>query len=236
MTSVSPDELDRIILSICPEDHFRKTAAVIGKVADECENRKMAITDRAPSGLISDDIVARYEEFCPKTVDDLASHELPNWTPFDEEFWPEVLPKKDLIVPTDGEDAHAEVDRWWQVHKWVRQLREEMSIDEVIDRVKARLQNADADEQCDLEHELYLLLKEEYRHDEVLQLIDQQIEREPDRVRPLISKASFVHWDRENPKEALKWIDLALECAHRTKFFRREALGCKARMQGSDAA
>jgi tetratricopeptide (TPR) repeat protein len=63
-----------------------------------------------------------------------------------------------------------------------------------------------------------------------LQLIDLQIEREPDRVRPLISKASFIHWDREDPKEALRWIDLALERAHRTKFFRREALGGKARM------
>jgi tetratricopeptide (TPR) repeat protein len=192
--------------------------------------RQRDFIDDAQSGLISDDIVARYDEFCPKPVDDLASHELPDWTPFDEEFWAEVLPKKPLIVSTDGDDAHAEADRRWKVHKWVCHLRKEMSIDEVIDRVKARLQNEDAEEQSDLELQLYLLLKEAYRHDEVLRLIDQQIEREPDRVRPLISKASFIHWDKEDPKEALKWIDLALECAHRTKCFRREALGCKARI------
>ena len=178
--------------------------------------------------MISDDIVARYDEFCPKPVDDLTSGEPPKWSPLDEELWLEARPKKDLSVSTD--EDHAETDRWWSIHKWVRQLRKEISIDEAIDRVKARLQNADVEEQFALELQLHLLLKEAYRHDELLQLIDQQIEREPDRMRPLLSKASFYHWDREDPKEALKWIDLALECAYRTKFFRREALGDKARM------
>jgi tetratricopeptide (TPR) repeat protein len=192
--------------------------------------RQRDFVDDAPSGLISDDIVARYDEFCPKPVDDLAWGEPPKWSPVDEEHWRDPLPKKKRIVSPDDEGALGEADRWWKIHKWVRQLREGMSIDEVIDHVKARLQNADAEEQFDLEDQLYFLLKEAYRHDEVLQLIDQQIEREPGRVRPLISKASFIHWDRENPKEALTWIDLALECAHRTKLFRREVLGDKARM------
>ena len=192
--------------------------------------RQRDFVDDAPSGLISDDIVARYDEFCPEPVDDLASTEPPKWRPVDEELWPEARPTKNLSVSADVKAAQMEVGRWWKVRKWVRQLREEMSIDEVIDRVKARLQNADPEQQFDLEFELYLLLKEAFRDDEVLQLIDLQIEREPDYVRPLLRKASFYHWDRENPKEALKWIDLALECAHRTKFFRREALGDKARM------
>ena len=190
--------------------------------------RQRDFVDDAPPGLISDDIVARYDEFCPKPVDDLTSGEPPKWSPLDEELWLEARPKKDLSVSTD--EDHAETDRWWSIHKWVRQLRKEISIDEAIDRVKARLQNADVEEQFALELQLHLLLKEAYRHDELLQLIDQQIEREPDRMRPLLSKASFYHWDREDPKEALKWIDLALECAYRTKFFRREALGDKARM------
>lgn len=190
--------------------------------------RQRDFVDDAPPGLISDDIVARYDEFCPKPVDDLTSGEPPKWSPLEEEIWLEARPREDLSASTDA--GHAETDHWWIIHKWVRQLRKEISIDEAIDRVKARLQNADVKEQFALERQLYLLLKKAFRHDEVVQLIDRQIEREPHQVRPLISKALFYHWDRENPKEALKWIEPALERAHRTKFLRREALGAKARM------
>jgi tetratricopeptide (TPR) repeat protein len=190
--------------------------------------RQRDFVDDAPPGLISEDIVARYDEFCPKQVDDLTSDEPPKWSPLEEEIWLEARPEEDLSASTDA--GHAETDHWWIIHKWVRQLRKEISTDETIDRVKARLQNADVEEQFALECQLSLLLKKAFRHDEVLQLIDQQIEREPDHVRPLLSKALFYHWDRENPKEALKWIEPALECARRTKFFRREALGGKARM------
>jgi tetratricopeptide (TPR) repeat protein len=192
--------------------------------------RQRDFVDDAPAGLISDDIVTRYEEFCPKPVDDLASGEPPKWSPLDEEFWREARPKKNPIVSADGDRAHAEIDRRWKAHKWVRQLREEISIDEAIDRVKALMQNADAEEQFELEPELSSLLIEAFRHDEALQLIDQKIEREPDSARPLISKASFYHYYVEDLQEALKWIDIALARARRTKFSRREALGDKARM------
>ena len=192
--------------------------------------RQRDFIDAAPSGLIPADIVARYDEFCPKPVDSLASNEPLKWLPFDEELWPEVGPKKDLIASTDGEYAPTETDRWWEIHKWLRQLRKEFSIDEMIDRVKARMQSAVAEDQFALERELRSLLTEAFRRDEVLQLIDQEIEREPDSARALISKASFYHYTLEDPEEGLKWIDIALECAYRTKFFRREALGHKARM------
>lgn len=192
--------------------------------------RQRDFVDDAPPGLISDAIVARYDRFCPKPADDLASGEPPKWTPLDEELWREARPKKALTSSADNSDTPTTTGEWWSAHKWVRELREEFSIDEVIDRVKARLQNADGDEQFSLELELKSLLTEAWRHDEVLQLIDQKIEQRPDSPRPLIAKASFHHYDREDPKEALKWIDIALECAHRTKFFRREALGDKARI------
>jgi tetratricopeptide (TPR) repeat protein len=154
----------------------------------------------------------------------LASNEPPKWSPLDEEIWPEARPKKNLIGSADGDYAQTEGDRAWEIRKWLRRLRKEISIDEMIDRVKARLQNADAEDQFDLEFELRSLLTEAFRRDEVLQLIDQKIEREPDSARALISKASFYHYTIEDPKEALKWIDIALERAYRTKFFARSTI------------
>ena len=43
LTTVSPDELDSMILALLP-DSWRKTAAVIGKVEQACEDRKFVIS------------------------------------------------------------------------------------------------------------------------------------------------------------------------------------------------
>jgi hypothetical protein len=56
------------------------------------------------------------------------------------------------------------------------------------------------------------------------------IERYPDDVRCPISKATLYLYHLDDLEEALRSIDLALQRAHRTGFFRREALGNKARI------
>ncbi len=56
------------------------------------------------------------------------------------------------------------------------------------------------------------------------------LDQYPDDVRHAISKASLYLYSLDQPEEALKWIDFGLERAHRTRFFRREALGDKARI------
>jgi tetratricopeptide (TPR) repeat protein len=129
-------------------------------------------------------------------------------------------------------DRHStDRDRWWELHQWVRQLRKEIPIEEIIERVRSRLQDADAVDKEALESEFCLLLTETQRYDEILQLIDSEIERKPDAVRPLISKAThYYYYARDDLQESLKWIDVAIELAIRTRFFLREALGTKARI------
>jgi tetratricopeptide (TPR) repeat protein len=74
------------------------------------------------------------------------------------------------------------------------------------------------------------LLREAKRDEEALQVLDEILRRYPDDVRSAISKANTFLNSLDEPEEALKWIDLALERAYRTKFFRREVLGDKARI------
>ena len=52
----------------------------------------------------------------------------------------------------------------------------------------------------------------------------------PDDVRPAISKATCYLYFLEDPEKALTSINLAIERAYRTRYFRREALGNKARI------
>jgi hypothetical protein len=78
--------------------------------------------------------------------------------------------------------------------------------------------------------ELASLWSQAGRDDEALQVLGETMQRYPDDVRPAISKASKYLYDLRNPEEALRCIDVALERAYRTLFFRREALGVKARI------
>jgi tetratricopeptide (TPR) repeat protein len=192
--------------------------------------RQRDFVDAAPRGLIPQDIVARYDEFCPRPDDPSAlPSEPPEWSPVDEEIWFDADPNGDIVESADG-DYDTETDRWWELHQWVRQLRKEIPIDDIIDRVRSRLQNADAGDREALEFELGALLTEAQRDDEVLQMIDSDIRRTPDDARPLISKATHYYYRRDDLPEALKWIELALERAFRTRYFRREALSTKARI------
>lgn len=73
-------------------------------------------------------------------------------------------------------------------------------------------------------------LTRERRDREALQLLDSVIERYPDDVRASLRKADRLLYFAGDLEGALKSIDVTLERAHRRGCFRREALGCKARI------
>ncbi len=60
--------------------------------------------------------------------------------------------------------------------------------------------------------------------------MNETIELYPDDVRAPLSKATHYLYSQEDPQEALNWVEMALRRAQRTGFFRREALGVKARI------
>ncbi|WJR76462.1 hypothetical protein [Bradyrhizobium sp. NP1] len=117
-----------------------------------------------------------------------------------------------------------------QIIKWVEELRTKLSLDETIDAVSARMLDAHDEGHLALGLEIRWLLVEAERYQEALALLDELTERHPDNVRPLISKATLFLYCLEDLQEALKCIDLALDRAYRIGFFRREALGVKARI------
>jgi len=114
--------------------------------------------------------------------------------------------------------------------RWVDQLRSELRLEDAIDIVSARMRTANSEDHHILAGQLASLWSEAGRYSEALQVLDEMIERYPDDVRPSISKATRYLYSIEDPEEALKCIDLALERAYRTLRFRREALGVKARI------
>jgi tetratricopeptide (TPR) repeat protein len=113
--------------------------------------------------------------------------------------------------------------------EWVWQLRREQSLHRVIDIVGERAQQAEGDDYHFLALELARLLREAGRNAEAIRTLDQVSDRFPDDVRAAINKTSIYLW-LDHPEQALKCIDVALERARRTGFFRREALGNKARI------
>jgi hypothetical protein len=110
------------------------------------------------------------------------------------------------------------------------QLREELPLSDVIDRVLTRLRTADRDDQYGLTFFLSHLLTEAGRDQEALSHIEEIIESFPDDVRFPINRASHSFYVLDDAEEALRCIDFALQRAHRTGLFRREALGVKARI------
>ena len=114
--------------------------------------------------------------------------------------------------------------------RWVDRLKAELSLNEVIDIVSARMRTANSEDHYHLAWSLDGLLREVGRDREALRVVNEMIDRYPDNVRSAISKASLYLYYLEDPDEALNSIDLALDRAHRTGFFRREALGVKARI------
>src|ERR1700748_2277709 len=112
-------------------------------------------------------------------------------------------------------------DSVWELYQWVKKLREELPLSLVIKNVAARVRRTDTDDRYDLVLQLESLLVEARRYDEALQVLDEMIERYPDDVRCQISKASLYLYYLDEPEEALRWIDVAIQRAHRTGFFRR---------------
>ncbi|HEY0329153.1 MAG TPA: hypothetical protein VGC77_08620 [Rhodopseudomonas sp.] len=118
--------------------------------------------------------------------------------------------------------------RW--IASWIRRLRREVSLNEIIKLVSTRLQTADPGNQYHLTFELVLLLEETGRYKEAIRHGDQMIEQFPNDVRfPIIKASSYLYYFA-NFEEALTCIDFTLQRAYRTGFFRREALGVKARI------
>ncbi len=117
-----------------------------------------------------------------------------------------------------------------ELDSWLDQLQAELPLDDVIEIVLAKMQSGDNEDQYYLALNLKWLFVEARREREALPVLDEMIERFPDDVRFPISKASLYFYYLEDAQEALRCIDLGLERAYRTGFFRREALGVKARI------
>jgi hypothetical protein len=100
----------------------------------------------------------------------------------------------------------------------------------IIHLVAEGRERADGDERRFLSAELVMLLREGNRDLEALKILDDMLVSYPDDVRPAINKANIHFYSFDQPEESLKWIDIALGRAYRTSFFRREALGDKARI------
>lgn len=118
----------------------------------------------------------------------------------------------------------------WEFELWIRELRKEEPLSRIIHRVVERLEKADERDHRFLSGELVLLLREDNRNAEALDVLNDLLRRDPDDVRAAISKASIYLYSLDQPEEALRSINDAVVRAHRTGAFRREALGDKARI------
>ena len=105
-----------------------------------------------------------------------------------------------------------------------------VSVEDAIRIVSDRFESAQGEDHRQLGFELGHLLADAQRYDEKLLLSVRLMERYPDDVRPALSRANTFFCYLDNLDEALRCINVALERARRTGFFRREALGDKARI------
>jgi hypothetical protein len=118
----------------------------------------------------------------------------------------------------------------YDLYDWVEHLRRTLPIDAAIRTVSDSLEKVDGEDRHVLASELAQLLCEAERYTEAVQVLDWIMQRYPDDVRCAMSKATNYLYFLGDPEEALKCINLALQRAYRTGFFRREALGKKARI------
>lgn len=105
-----------------------------------------------------------------------------------------------------------------------------LPISGAIDDFSARMLTSDTEDRYRLAGHLEFFLGLAGKEHEALKIVDEMIECYPDDVRFPIKKATLNLYFLDNAEEALRSIDLALERAYRTLFFRREALGVKARI------
>jgi hypothetical protein len=117
-----------------------------------------------------------------------------------------------------------------ELYRWVDDLRARLFLDDVIDTVRNRIREGESRDEYDLTLILEQLLTETGRDEEAARVIDTMIERFPDDVRFPIARASLSFYFLDDPGGALASIDKALARARRTGYFRREALGVKARI------
>ena len=118
----------------------------------------------------------------------------------------------------------------YELYDWVEHLRRTLPIDAAIRTVSDSLVKVDGEEHRVLASQLAQLLREAERYTEAVQVLDEMMRRYPDDVRSAMSKALDYLYFLDDPEEALECINLALQRAYRTGFFRREALGNKARI------
>jgi hypothetical protein len=62
--------------------------------------------------------------------------------------------REQIAVSADKDRVRGEMDRSGEILRWARQLRKEIPIEDVVDRVRSRLQNAEGHDQFMLELEL----------------------------------------------------------------------------------
>jgi tetratricopeptide (TPR) repeat protein len=141
---------------------------------------------------------------------------------------PPGLIRKDIVARYDK--FFPRRDRALELHRWADLVRPRFPIGEAVDRVRSRLKSASVEDRPTLEHILGVFLVDAGRHDEALPLFDRVIEQQRDHVTSVIAKAVIYLKDRNEPEKALELVDLALERAFRTRFYRRHALGEKARI------
>ncbi len=116
------------------------------------------------------------------------------------------------------------------IYDWVYELESNLPLSDAIDAVSARRRVADEIDDYDLALCLKNLLISARRYREAGRTIDEMIARSPDDVRFLLAKVSLELYFLRKPAKALQTVNKALQRAYRTKFFRREALGNKARI------
>jgi tetratricopeptide (TPR) repeat protein len=199
---VSADEVDALILTALGPGRWRKTAAVIGHALRALEHQHRAVTDAAIFGRLQ----LLVDRGLVQTSGDISRWRLSE------------------VRPT------GKIDRFVEISLWARDLEKGLPAEDAINRVRERLNEGVDGDRDGLIFELRQFLTTAGRYDEALQLIDGEIERRPDDVRYPISKATLCHYNLDDPERALVCIDFALERAFRTRFFRREALGEKARI------
>ena len=113
---------------------------------------------------------------------------------------------------------------------WVQQICRGVPPDDIIATIAARLKTAKGEDRYEWTSRLQLILSIANRDHEALRLLDQVMEEFPDDVLLPMKKATINLYFVHDLEEALKWINVAMERAHRSGSFQREVLGNKARI------
>ena len=113
---------------------------------------------------------------------------------------------------------------------WVQQICRGVPPDDIIATIAAHLKTAKGEDRYEWASRLQLILSITNRDHEALRLLDQVMEEFPDDVLLPMKKATINLYFVHDLEEALKWINVAMERAHRSGSFQREALGNKARI------